>query len=103
MPKQEFVPGKPGQPRAGATHHQLLRDPDFVSKLQPVIAKWEAANPGRVLKGPAVKGMLHHIGVDISGSAAGKMAAKIEGAKQKIQEQRLMQLMGAAAKKAGPG
>jgi hypothetical protein len=31
------------------------------------------------------------------------MAAKIEGAKQKIQEQRLMQLMGAAAKKAGPG
>ena len=57
----EFVPGQPGQPKSGATAHQLLQTPDVVGRLRDGINQWEQSNPGRVLMATHIQQILPEV------------------------------------------
>jgi hypothetical protein len=94
-----FLPGKPGVPRSGMTVHQIMKDPDVLTTVQNVVAEFEKANPGRMLKGTHLQAGLTAKGLDVSSAQAAKIAKRIKDEHDKMVQQQVAAYSGRAAKK----
>jgi hypothetical protein len=94
-----FVPGKPGAPKSGMTVHQMMKDPDVLTRVQDVVSKWEQENPNRVLKGPHIKSGLDAAGLEVSHAQATKLAKRIMAEHEKLTIQQVASYLGKGARK----